>query len=64
MPEDIIMDCGPQFVSEMMRELNKLLRIETKLSMAFHPQTDGQTERTNQEVEQFLRLFVNQRQDD
>ena len=32
--------------------------------MAYHPQTDGQTERINQEVEQFLQLFMNQRQDD
>lgn len=64
MPEDIITDRGPQFASEMMHKLNKLLGIETKLSTAFHPQTDRQTERTNQEVEQFLRLFVNQCQDD
>ena len=33
-------------------------------STAYHPQMDGQTERVNQEVEQFLHLFVNQRQDD
>src|SRR5467141_2284247 len=32
--------------------------------MAYHPQTDSQTERVNQEVEQFLQLFVNQQQDD
>ena len=32
--------------------------------MAYHPQTDGQTERVNQEVEQFLCLFMNHRQDD
>jgi len=41
-----------------MRELNGMLGIETKLSMAFHPQTDGQTEHTNQELEQYLRMFV------
>jgi len=46
----------------MMRELNKMLRIETKLSMAYHPETDGQMERTNQELEQYLRMYVNHRQ--
>ena len=39
-----------------------MLGIETKLSMAYHPQTDGQTERTNQELEQYLRMYVNYRQ--
>ena len=47
-----------------MRKLNKLLGIKTAASIAYHPQTDGQTERINQEIEQYLRLFVNQRQDD
>ena len=47
-----------------MRKLNKLLGIKTASSIAYHPQTDGQTERINQEIEQYLRLFVNQRQDD
>ena len=47
-----------------MKELNSLLGTKTKLSTAYHPQTDGQTERTNQELEQFLRIFVNHRQDD
>jgi len=41
-----------------MRELNTMLEIKTKLSMAFHPQTDGQTERMNQELEQYLHLFI------
>jgi len=47
----------------MMRELNNLLGIQTKLSMAYHPQTDGQTERTNQKLEQYLRVFINHRQE-
>jgi len=46
-----------------MRELNKILGIKSKLSMAFHPQTDGQTERVNQELEQYLRMFIDHRQE-
>ena len=45
-----------------MKELNKMLGIKTKLSMAYHPETDGQIERTNQELEQYLRMYVNHRQ--
>ena len=51
-------------MSNFMRGLSEILGIKVAASMAYHPQTDGQTERVNQEVEQFLRLFVNQRQDD
>ena len=47
LPESVILDRGVQFVVGMMRELNNLLGIQTKLSMAYHSQTDGQTERTN-----------------
>ena len=47
-----------------MKSLNEILGIHPSLSTAYHPQTDGQTERLNQEVEQYLRLFVNHRQDD
>ena len=62
LPESVISDRGPQFVVGVTKELNKMLGIETKLSMAYHPETDGQTERTNQELEQYLRMYVNHRQ--
>jgi len=45
-------------VAGMMKELNRMLGIDTKLSMAYHPQTDGQTERMNQDLEQYLRMFI------
>ena len=63
LPESIISDRGPQFAAGLMKELNGLLGIETKLSTAFHPQTDGQTERMNQELEQYLRMFIDHRQE-
>jgi len=46
-----VSDRGLQFAAEMMRELNSILRIEMKLSTAFHTQTDGQMERMNQKLE-------------
>jgi len=61
-PESVVSDRGPQFAAELTRELNRMLGIKTKLSTAFHPQTDGQMERMNQELEQYLRFFVEQRQ--
>jgi len=63
LPESIISDRGPQFVAGIIRELNRMLGIESKLSMAFHPQTNGQTERVNQELEQYLRMFIDHRQE-
>jgi len=51
LPESIISDREPQFAAELMRELNKMLGIKSKLSMAFYPQTDRQTKRINQELE-------------
>jgi len=58
LPDSIISDRGPQFAAGIMKELNCMLGIEMKLSTAFHPQTDGQTERMNQELEQYLRMFI------
>ena len=63
LPKSIISDRGPQFVAGIMQELNRMLGIESKLSTAFHPQTDGQTERVNQELEQYLRMFIDHRQE-
>jgi len=63
LPESIILDRGVQFAAGMIKEVNNLLGIQTKLSMAYHPQTDGQTERINQELEQYLRVFIDYRQE-
>jgi len=46
-----------------MKKLNEMLGIETKLSMAYYPQTNGQIERINQELEQYLYMFINHRQE-
>jgi len=54
LPDSIISDRGPQFAAGIMKELNRMLGIKTKLSTVFHPQTDSQTERMNQELEQYL----------
>ena len=56
-PDKIIHDCSPQFQSDFAVDFS--LGIENNPSTAYHPQTDGQTERINQELEQYLRLNVN-----
>ena len=63
LPESIISDRGPQFAAGLMRELNRMLGIESKLLTAFHLQIDGQIERVNQELEQYLRMFIDYRQE-
>ena len=63
LPESIILDRGVQFAAGMMRELNNLLGIQTKLLTAYYPQMDRQTKRINQELEQYLRVFINHRQE-
>jgi len=64
LPGSVVLDRGPQFVAELTRELNRMLGIKTKLSTTFHPQTDGQMERMNQELEQYLQFFIEHRQKD
>jgi len=63
-PKKIISDRGSQFASTFMGELCKALGIKRAMSITYHPQTDGQTERINQEVEVFLRHYINYRQND
>jgi hypothetical protein len=46
------------------KELNCLLQIKRSLSTAYHPQTDGQTEHVNQEMEVYLCIFINHHQND
>lgn len=64
LPDDIVSDRGPVFRSKFWLSFLDALRIDSKLSTAFHPQTDGQTERVNQSLEQYLRCYVNFSQDD
>jgi hypothetical protein len=64
LPEAIVSDRGSKFVSKLWRYLTSRLGIHLRLSTAFHPQTDGQTERVNQVLEQYLRIFTSYNQDD
>ena len=57
-----MLDKGLQFVAELTKEQNNMLGIQTKLLTAFHPQIDGQTECINQELEQYLWFFVDNKQ--
>ena len=61
--ESIISDRGVQFVARIIKELNNLLGIQMKLSIAYYSQTDRQTERINQELEEYLRVFISHRQE-
>jgi len=69
LPESVISDRGTIFVSKFMevkpltRYSNQRSKISTNISTAYHPETNGQTECVNQEVEQYLHIFVNYRQD-
>jgi len=63
LPKSIILDREVQFIARMMRELNNLLGIQMKLLTVYHPQMDGQMERINQELEQYLRVFIDHKQE-
>ena len=63
-PSDIVSDHGKHFISHFWRSLCKLLGIKANLLMAYHPEMDGQMERVNQILEQYLRVYINYQQDD
>ena len=64
LPSDIVSDRDSRFTSAVWREFLKLSGIQPQMSTAFHPQTDGQTERLNQTIEAYLRSFISYEQDD
>ena len=55
--DKIISDRGPQFAAKSFIELLKLLKIKLALTTAYHPQSDGATERVNQEIEAYISIF-------
>lgn len=63
-PMTITSDRGPQFISNFWNEFSRILGVKLKLSTAYHPQTDGQTEIMNQYLDQRLRPYINYFQDD
>jgi hypothetical protein len=63
MPKGIISDRDKLLTSKFWQSLTKQLGTKSKMSTAYHPETNGQTERMNQTLEQYLRFYLNQRQD-
>jgi hypothetical protein len=64
LPRRIIHDRDTRFMSKYIKELFTILGTKQNPSTAYHPQTDGQTERMNQNIKQYLRAFISYRQDD
>ena len=62
-PSHVTSDRGSEFVSRFFRSLGKALDMKLHFTSGYHPQADGQTERTNQTLEQYLRAYINYQQD-
>ncbi|KAJ1598377.1 hypothetical protein NDA14_007075 [Ustilago hordei] len=63
-PDHMVSDRGRQFISGAWKAFAEQMGVKHSLSMAYHPQTDGQTERVNQVIEQYLRMYCNYEQND
>jgi transposase InsO family protein len=59
LPSRIISDRDPRFMAAIIQELCRILSIQHNASTAYRPQTDGQSERSNQKLEQYTRIFTN-----
>src|SRR5258705_8373777 len=64
LPEEVISNRGPAFMSNFSCELAALLGVKLTPSTSYHLQTDGQMERMNQEIEAYLQVFMSHQQDD
>ena len=62
-PSHVTSDRGSEFVSHFFRSLGKALDMKLHFTSGYHPEGDGQTERTNQTLEQYLRVYCNSQQD-
>jgi hypothetical protein len=62
-PSHVTSDRGTEFVSHFFRSLGKALNMKLHFTSGYHPEGDGQTERTNQTLEQYLRVYCNYQQD-
>ncbi|KAJ1595875.1 hypothetical protein NDA14_005688 [Ustilago hordei] len=63
-PDHMVLDRGRQFISGAWKAFAEQMSVKHSLSTAYHPQTDGQTERVNQVIEQYIRMYCNYEQDD
>ena len=63
-PKRIVSDWDPRFTAWFIQQLCTILGINQNLSTAYHPQTDGQSERANQRIEQYLRIYGNKEKND
>ena len=64
LPDRIISDRDPPFAAKAFQELLELLNVTSFLSTAYHPQTDGATERVNQEIEAYLLIYCTEHPED